>query len=181
MFGDDITDRAINGQTLKLDDDLTFGLRYAYSLTDPLAIELQLDDADFGNEARRQRYRSRPDDARRGRGMELQNGTRLCPMSRASVTPRRISIAASSARSARRRFRSRMTRASPSSTPVGAKYFFNDRFLIRAEARYRYLDKVVDRFDDSLNTVETTCSESAIASEQHMLLSSQRCIFQAHT
>src|SRR5690242_19044112 len=42
LFGDDITDRAINGQTPKLDDDLTFGLRYAYSLTDPLAIELQV-------------------------------------------------------------------------------------------------------------------------------------------
>jgi len=39
---------------------------------------------------------------------------------------------------------------------IGAKYFITDNFLIRAEARYRYLDKVVDRFDDSLNTVETT-------------------------
>jgi outer membrane protein len=39
---------------------------------------------------------------------------------------------------------------------AGLKYFVNDRFLVRLEARYRYLDQVVDRFDDSLNTVETT-------------------------
>ncbi len=39
---------------------------------------------------------------------------------------------------------------------VGAKYFVNDRFLVRLEARYRYLDGVLDEFEDSLNTVETT-------------------------
>lgn len=39
---------------------------------------------------------------------------------------------------------------------LGAKYFITDNFLIRAEARDRYPDKVLDRFDDSLNTVETT-------------------------
>jgi hypothetical protein len=42
------------------------------------------------------------------------------------------------------------------SAGAGLKYFVNDRFLVRLEARYRYLDKVVDRFDDSRNTVETT-------------------------
>ena len=39
---------------------------------------------------------------------------------------------------------------------VGAKYFATDRLLVRFEARYRYLDGVVDAFDDSLNTFETT-------------------------
>ena len=39
---------------------------------------------------------------------------------------------------------------------IGAKYFVNNRFMIRLEARYRYVDKVLDNFDNSLSTVETT-------------------------
>ena len=39
---------------------------------------------------------------------------------------------------------------------LGAKLYVTDNFLLRLDARYRYLDKVVDRFDDSLGTVETT-------------------------
>ncbi len=39
---------------------------------------------------------------------------------------------------------------------AGAKYFITDNFLVRLEARYRYVDAVVDRFDDSLSTFETT-------------------------
>ena len=39
---------------------------------------------------------------------------------------------------------------------AGAKFYVNDRFLVRLEARYRYLDSVLDSHDDSLNTVETT-------------------------
>jgi opacity protein-like surface antigen len=39
---------------------------------------------------------------------------------------------------------------------VGAKYFATDNLVFRLEGRYRYLDKVVDRFDQSLNTFETT-------------------------
>ncbi|MEP7242870.1 MAG: hypothetical protein ABI885_04215 [Gammaproteobacteria bacterium] len=31
-----------------------------------------------------------------------------------------------------------------------------DKLLFRLEGRYRYLDKVVDHFDHSLNTFETT-------------------------
>jgi opacity protein-like surface antigen len=38
----------------------------------------------------------------------------------------------------------------------GAKWYATEHLLFRAEARYRWMDKVVDRFDQSLNTVETT-------------------------
>ncbi|HWK51934.1 MAG TPA: hypothetical protein VNR40_18700, partial [Steroidobacter sp.] len=33
-FGDDLSDRRINGRTPKLDDDVTYGLRYGYNFTD---------------------------------------------------------------------------------------------------------------------------------------------------
>ena len=39
---------------------------------------------------------------------------------------------------------------------VGIKYFVDDQFIVRLEGRYRYLDAVVDNFDTSLNTFETT-------------------------
>ncbi|MGH8262925.1 MAG: porin family protein, partial [Steroidobacteraceae bacterium] len=41
---------------------------------------------------------------------------------------------------------------------IGAKYYQTDRLLFRVEGRYRYLDKIVDNFDTSLNTFETTLS-----------------------
>jgi opacity protein-like surface antigen len=37
---------------------------------------------------------------------------------------------------------------------LGAKYFATDRLSIWAEGRYRYIDGLVDAFDDSLNTFE---------------------------
>jgi outer membrane beta-barrel protein len=39
---------------------------------------------------------------------------------------------------------------------VGLKWFATDRVIVRAEARYRYLDKLVDRFAEPINSVETT-------------------------
>jgi opacity protein-like surface antigen len=39
LFGDDVTDRAISGRTPELDDDFTFGLRYAYNFTDLFGLE----------------------------------------------------------------------------------------------------------------------------------------------
>ena len=39
---------------------------------------------------------------------------------------------------------------------MGLKFLATDHVVIRAEGRYRYLDKVLNRFDDSSNTVETT-------------------------
>ncbi len=46
--------------------------------------------------------------------------------------------------------------ASPPNAGLGVRYQATDHLFLKAEGRYRYLDKVLDRFDDSLNTVETT-------------------------
>src|SRR5689334_4587448 len=45
LFGDDVTDRPISGQTPKLDDKFTYGLRYAYNFTDQLGIELSVGES----------------------------------------------------------------------------------------------------------------------------------------
>jgi outer membrane beta-barrel protein len=158
LFGDDVTDRAISGQTPKLDDDLTFGVRYGYNFTDQLGIELSAGRS--------------PNAVTKLAGGDIDldlttidldavwnfnNGTPFHPYVLAGVGYASADLD------------HRIT-GTVSGQPVsitddngftlnaglGAKYFITDNFLIRAEARYRYLDKVVDRFDNSLNTVETT-------------------------
>jgi len=39
---------------------------------------------------------------------------------------------------------------------LGVKYYATDNLVFRLEGRYRYLNRVVSTFDQSLNTVETT-------------------------
>ena len=39
---------------------------------------------------------------------------------------------------------------------IGTRYLATDRIMIQVEARYRYLDGLIEAADDSLNTVETT-------------------------
>jgi outer membrane beta-barrel protein len=158
LFGDDATERPISGQTPKLDDDLTFGLRYAYNVTDALGLELSAGHS--------------PNSLTNVPGGDIDldlttidfdavwnfnNGTKLFPYVLAGVGYASADLD--------RRLAGTVG-AQPVSIAddegftlnagIGAKYYATDRLVVRAEARYRYLDKVLDRFDDSLNTVETT-------------------------
>ena len=40
LFGDDVLDRPLGPRTPTLDDDATYGVRYAYNINDALGIEL---------------------------------------------------------------------------------------------------------------------------------------------
>ena len=42
LFGDDLTDTRISGHKPKLDDDVTFGVRYGYNFTEAWGIEATL-------------------------------------------------------------------------------------------------------------------------------------------
>jgi outer membrane beta-barrel protein len=158
LFGDDVTDRAVSGQTPKLDDDLTYGLRYQYHITDPFGIELAVSHSPgavtnlAGGDVDLDLTTLDVDAV-----WNFKNGTRFSPYVLAGVGYASADL-------------ERNILGTVGGQPVsisddegftlnagfGAKYFITDKFLVRAEARYRYLDKVVDRFDDSLNTVETT-------------------------
>jgi outer membrane protein len=157
LFGDDVTDRAISGSTPKLDDDFTYGLRYSYGITDALAIEFSAGQSPnavkFAGGKTDLDLTTFDADA----VWNFNNGTRFSPYVLAGVG---YAIADLD------RDINGFVGAQPVTirdddgftlnAGIGAKYFITDNFLIRAEARYRYLDKVVDHFDDSLNTVETT-------------------------
>jgi outer membrane beta-barrel protein len=158
LFGDDLTDRQVSGQTPELDDDITYGLRYSYHITDALGIE-----ASVGRSQSSVTQLAGGDIDLDLTTVDLDavwsfnNGTRFYPYVLAGVGYASADL-------------DRPIVGTVGAQPVtinddegftlnaglGAKYFITDNFLIRAEARYRYLDKVVDRFDDSLNTVETT-------------------------
>jgi outer membrane beta-barrel protein len=158
LFGDDVTDRPISGQRPKLDDDFTYGLRYGYHFTDQLGIELSVGES--------------PNSVKNVAGGDVdldlttfdvdavwhfRNGTPFTPYVFAgagyaiadldhritgTVGAQPVSITDDSGFTL--------------NAGVGARYQATDHLFVRAEARYRYLDKVVDRYDNSLNTVETT-------------------------
>jgi outer membrane beta-barrel protein len=158
LFGDDLTSQAISGRTPKLDDSFTYGLRYGYNFTDQFALEASLGES--------------PSKVKNVAGGDIdldlttfdvdavwnfRNGTRFTPYAFAGVGYAVADL-------------DRSILGTVGATPVsikdddgftlnaglGARYQATDRLFLKAEARYRYLDKVVDRFDDSLNTVETT-------------------------
>jgi outer membrane beta-barrel protein len=158
LFGDTLTDTAITGRKPELDDDVTYGIRYAYNFTDAWGLELSA-----GNTASSATKLA-------GRDIDLDLSTidvdavwHFLPGSRFSpylvggagyaradldnpilgtVSGRAVKVDDDGGFTA--------------NAGIGAKYFVNNRFMIRLEARYRYVDKVLDNFDDSLSTVETT-------------------------
>jgi outer membrane beta-barrel protein len=157
-FGDDLTDRAVSGRVPKLDDDFTYGFRYGYTVTRNFGLELSV-----GETAASATHLATRDTDLDLTTLDLDAvwnfnpGSRLVPYALAGVGYASADL-------------DRPIVGTVNGQPVaieddngftlnagaGLKYFVNDRFLVRLEARYRYLDQVVDRFDDSLNTFETT-------------------------
>lgn len=153
-FGDDVSDRKINGRTPELDDDLTFGLRYGYNFTDALGLELSLGRTNTSVTGL----------ATRDIDLDLTTfdvdavyhfnpSSRFVPYVLAGIgyasadLDRPIGVGA---------VRVSDDNGFTLNAGVGAKYFITDTVSLRLDARYRYLDKVIDRYDDSLNTFETT-------------------------
>lgn len=156
LIGDDLTDTAVSGQTPELDDDITYGIRYGYNVTDTWGLELSVGytptsvtrlaagDIDLD-------LTTLDLDA----VWNFNTSTRFVPYLLAGVGYARAEL-------------DRPIQGIVSGQPVsidddsgftlnagfGAKYFATDRFLIWAEGRYRYVDGLVDAFDDSLNTFE---------------------------
>jgi outer membrane beta-barrel protein len=158
LFGDDLTDTRISGTKPKLDDDVTFGLRYGYNFTDAWGIEAALG------------YSPNKVTGLAGGDVDLDLWTfdvdavyhfnqfgRFVPYvlagaGYASADLDHDLIGTVNAQPVRIRDDDGFTL----NAGIGAKYFATDHLLFRLEGRYRYLDKVVDRFDQSLNTFEAT-------------------------
>lgn len=158
VFGNDLTDTAISGQTPEIDDDVVYGVRYGYNITESWGIETSLS------------FNPNAVTGLAGGDIDLDLSTvdfnaiwhinprsRLVPYLTAGVGYAQADL-------------DRPIEGSVNGQPVsirddsgftlnagaGVKYLVNDRFIIRLDARYRYLDKVVDRFSESPGFVETT-------------------------
>lgn len=159
VFGDDVTDRRITGRQPELDDDVTYGLRYGYNFTDNWGLEMSLGQTNTAVTGLA------------GRDIDLDLTTfdvdavyHFNPSS--NFVPYVLAGVGYASADLDRPIAGTVSGVGPVrikddngftlNAGVGAKYFVTDRVSLRLDARYRYLDKVVDRFDDSLNTFETT-------------------------
>jgi outer membrane beta-barrel protein len=158
LFGDDVTDRSLTGRTPKLDDSFTYGLRYGYNFTDQLGLEFSVGES--------------PSTVKRLAGGDVDLDLTTFDLDAvwnfrtgAAITPYAFAGVGYALADLDHRILGTVGTTPVSITDddgftlnagVGARYQATDHLFVRAEARYRYLDKVVDRFDQSLNTVETT-------------------------
>jgi outer membrane beta-barrel protein len=153
-FGDDVSDRTIDGRTPELDDDVTYGLRYGYNFTDAWGLELSLGQTNTAVTGLPTRdidldLTTFDVDA----VYHFNPSSRFVPYVLAGIgyasadLDRPIGVGP---------VRVDDDNGFTLNAGVGAKYFITDTVSLRLDARYRYLDKIVDRYDDSLNTFETT-------------------------
>jgi len=158
LFGDKLTDTPDPGQVPELDDDFTYGVRYAYNLTPHLALEAAVGET--------------PSSATRLAGEDIDLDLTTLDVDAVwhfNPGARVVAYAIGGVGYARANLDEPIT-GLVAGQPVsidddegftlnagaGAKFYVNDRVLVRLEARYRYLDGVLDSHEDSLDTVETT-------------------------
>ena len=158
LFGDKITDVRISGQRPELDDDATFGARYVYNFTDHFGIELSGAYSPnsvtklAGNDIDLDLYTVDLDAV-----WNFTTGTSLTPyvlagVGYASANLDRPITGVVGAQTVTLGDDDGVTL----NAGAGLAYAVTEHVVLRGEVRYRYLDKVVDRLDNQLNTFETT-------------------------
>lgn len=161
LFGDDLTDTAVSGTTPELDDDFLAGLRYNYNFTETLGF-----DGSIGFNPNSVTGLATGGDIDLDLTLvDLDAIWTFLPQSRfAPYLLAGVGYAFADL--------DNPITGTVDGVPVqiedddgftfnagiGMRYFFAESALLRAEARYRYVDALVDNFDDSLNTFEATVS-----------------------
>lgn len=158
LFGDKITDVDLSGRRPELDDKATFGLRYDYNVTDAFGIELSTGWSPnnvtklAGNDVDLDLYTLDLDAV-----WNFSNGSALTPYLLAGVGYAKADLDRPLVGVARgQAVTLNDDDGFTLNAGLGLKYALTEHLVLRGEARYRYLDKVVDRFDHQLNTFETT-------------------------
>jgi len=158
LFGDKILDRNVSGKRPELDDDVTFGLRYGYNFVKAIGIEVSVGYS--------------PNQVTKLATSDIDLNVSTADVDAVwNITPDSKIVAyvlggggygqASLDRSIKgtvsgRNVTIKDDNGFTANAGVGAKIFVTDSLMVRVEGRYRYMDKLVDKSDDSLNTVETT-------------------------
>ena len=158
LFGADLTKAPVSGTVPKLDDDFVAGLRYTYNFNPNFALE-----GSFGFNPNKVTHLVGDDididvyTADINAVYNFPTGTRLTPYVTAgvgyafanldrpivgTVGAQQVSIDDDEGVTA--------------NAGVGVKYDLTDRLYARLDARYRYIDKLVDQVEDALNGAEVT-------------------------
>jgi outer membrane protein len=158
LFGDDLTDGPVSGQTPQLDDDLVLGLRYAYNFTSAWGFEASLGynpnsvtelagpDVDMDlwlvdlNAVWRFRQ-SKKLTPYLTFGLGYAKADLDRPLT-GTVDGQNVTIEDDGGTTA--------------NVGVGLAYSLTDTVVLRGDLRYRYIGSLVDTHDDSLNSPEAT-------------------------
>jgi opacity protein-like surface antigen len=158
LFGDDLTKAPVNGAVPQLDDDLVVGLRYAYNVNENLALE-----GSFGYNPNKVTELAAGDIDIDVYNVDLNavwnfsTGTRLTPYVTAGVGYAFASLDRPIVGAvAGQQVSIDDDKGVTANVGVGLKLDFTDRLYGRVDARYRYVDKLVDQIGDSLNGGEVT-------------------------
>lgn len=159
QLADDLTETKVSGRTPRLDDSFTFGARYGYNFTSEWGTELSLG------------YTPGSATDLPARDLDLDVTTLELNVVRHfnPILPRLVPYLTTGAGYAwadlDRPIRGTVGAQAVSlggeggftaNAGAGVKYFATDRLIIRFDLRYRYVDRLVDRFDRSLDTLEGT-------------------------
>lgn len=158
LFGDKLTDTAVSGQVPELDDDFTYGFRYAFNLTPHFALEAAVGET--------------PTSVTKLAGGDIDLDLTTVDLDAVwhfNPGDRVVAYALGGVGYARANLDDPITglvngqpvvidddEGFTANAGLGAKFYVNDQVSVRLEARYRYLDSLVDNHEESLNTVETT-------------------------
>lgn len=159
LLADDLTDTKISGRTPQLDDSVTFGARYGYNFTATWGAELSLGYT--------------PGSVTRGAEGDIDLDVTTLELNVVRhfhpILPRLVPYFTMGAGYAWADL-DRSIRGTVGSTNVsvggedgftanagaGLKYFVTDQVILRCDLRYRYVDQLADRFEQSLDAVEGT-------------------------
>lgn len=158
LFGDRITETPISGATPRLDDNVTFGARYTYHFTDTWGLQLS-----GGYSPGRAAH------AASGSGnlglttvdvdavWNFTPGYRIVGYTIAGVGYARANFDQAIKGTVRGQYIGISDSNSfTANAGIGAKYYLTSNLFVDAEARYRYLNRLVSHYGQGLNTVETT-------------------------
>ncbi len=158
LFGDDLTEETVSGTQPELGDDFVVGLNYTYNLT-----------RHFGLEGR---YTFNPNTAKETPGADIDLDLHLVDVNAVyHVNPHDPFVFYGTAgvgwalsdidRDISGTVNGTSVTISDDNSitfnaGIGLKWEVTQRISLRVDARYRYIDQVVDIRQDQLNTVETT-------------------------
>jgi opacity protein-like surface antigen len=158
LFGDDLTKTSVSGLTPRLDDNVTFGARYNYSVTDVWGIQLSA-----GYTPTRA---SRVVSGNSELGLTtadldaVLNITPDSPLVVYALAGMGYAWSHLSAPIEGQVYGGpetiRDSNDFTANAGLGAKYYVTSNFFVDLEGRYRYLNRLLNTSGQSLNTVETT-------------------------